>query len=94
MRATHRATEYVRSNPEDATKIWADAVQGDVKQSLPVVRMITYDMAFNQPFVDDLNELAKFMVQKGALKESIDWSKDMNTSFLSEVDPKLVTIGR
>src|SRR4029079_9468377 len=36
LRATHRATEYVRSNPEDATKIWADAVQGDVKQSLPV----------------------------------------------------------
>jgi len=41
-----------------------------------------------------MNELAKFMVQKGALKESIDWSKDMNTSFLGEVDPKLVTIGR
>jgi ABC-type nitrate/sulfonate/bicarbonate transport system substrate-binding protein len=94
LRATHRATEYVRSNPEDATKIWADAVQGDVKQSLPVVRMITYDMTFDPPFVGDLNELAKFMVQKGALKESIDWTKDMNTSFLREVDPKLVSIGR
>jgi hypothetical protein len=31
------------------------------------------------------------MVQTGALKESIDWTKDMNTSFLREVDPKLVS---
>src|SRR5437588_6899689 len=46
LRATHRATEFVRSNPEEATKIWADAVQGDVKQSLPVVRMISYGMTF------------------------------------------------
>jgi ABC-type nitrate/sulfonate/bicarbonate transport system substrate-binding protein len=94
LRVTHRATDYVRSNPEDATKIWADAVQGDIKQSLPVVRMITYDMAFDQPFVDDMNELAKFMVQKGALKQPIDWAKDMNTNFLRDVDAKLVTVGR
>jgi ABC-type nitrate/sulfonate/bicarbonate transport system substrate-binding protein len=94
LRATHRATEFVRSNPEEATKIWADAVQGDVKQSLPVVRMISYDMTFDQAFVGDMNELAKFMVQKGALKQPIDWAKDMNTNFLREVDPKLVVVAR
>jgi hypothetical protein len=81
----------VRTNPEEATRIWADAVQGDVKQSLPVVRLINYDMTFNNAFVDDLNELAKFMVQKGALKEPINWSKEMNTNFLRNIDPKLVT---
>ncbi|MET0539981.1 MAG: ABC transporter substrate-binding protein [Xanthobacteraceae bacterium] len=94
LRATHRATEFVRSNPEEATKIWADAVQGDVKQSLPVVRMISYDMTFDQAFVGDMNELAKFMVQKGALKQPIDWANDMNTNFLREVDPKLVVVAR
>jgi ABC-type nitrate/sulfonate/bicarbonate transport system substrate-binding protein len=94
LRATRKATEFVRSNPDEATKIWADAVQGDVKQSLPVVRMISYDMTFDQPFVDDMNELAKFMVQKGALKQPIDWAKDMNTNFLREVDPKLVAVSR
>jgi ABC-type nitrate/sulfonate/bicarbonate transport system substrate-binding protein len=91
FRATHRATEFVRTNPEEATKIWADAVQGDVRQSLPVVRLISYDMTFNNAFVDDLNELAKFMVQKGALKEPINWSKEMNTNFLRDIDPRLVT---
>jgi ABC-type nitrate/sulfonate/bicarbonate transport system substrate-binding protein len=91
LRASHRATEFVRTNPEEATRIWADAVQGDVKQSLPVVRLINYDMTFNNAFVDDLNELAKFMVQKGALKEPINWSKEMNTNFLRDIDPKLVT---
>ena len=91
LRAARRATEFVRANPEEATKIWADAVQGDVKQSLPVVRLINYDMTFNSAFVDDLNELAKFMVQKGALKEPISWSREMNTSFLRDIDPKLVT---
>jgi ABC-type nitrate/sulfonate/bicarbonate transport system substrate-binding protein len=90
LRATYRAIEFVRTNPEEATKLWADAVQGDVKQSLPVVRLINYDMTFNNEFVDDLNELAKFMVQKGALKEPINWSKEMNTNFLREIDPKLV----
>jgi len=94
LQATHRATEFVRSNPEEATKIWADAVQGDVRQSLPVVRMISYDMTFDQAFVGDMNELAKFMVQKGALKQPIDWAKDMNTNFLREVDPKLVVVSR
>jgi ABC-type nitrate/sulfonate/bicarbonate transport system substrate-binding protein len=91
LRASHRAAEFVRTNPEEATRIWADAVQGDVKQSLPVVRLINYDMTFNNAFVDDLNELAKFMVQKGALKEPINWSKEMNTNFLRDIDPKLVT---
>jgi ABC-type nitrate/sulfonate/bicarbonate transport system substrate-binding protein len=91
LRASHRATEFVRTNPEEATRIWADAVQGDFKQSLPVVRLIDYDMNFNNAFVDDLNELAKFMVQKGALKEPINWSKEMNTNFLRDIDPKLVT---
>ena len=90
LRATQRATELVRSNPEEATKIWADAVQGNVAQSIPVVRLITYDMTFNDAFVNDMNELAKFMVQKGALKEPINWAAEMNTSFLREVDPKLV----
>jgi ABC-type nitrate/sulfonate/bicarbonate transport system substrate-binding protein len=90
LRATQRATELVRSNPEDATKIWADAVQGNVAQSIPVVRLITYDVTFNDAFVNDMNELAKFMVQKGALKEPINWAAEMNTSFLREVDPKLV----
>ena len=90
LRATQRATEFVRSNPEEATKIWADAVQGNVAQSIPVVRLITYDMTFNDAFVNDLNELAKFMVQKGALKEPINWAAEMNTSFLREVDPKLI----
>jgi hypothetical protein len=65
-----------------------------VKQSLPVVRMISYDMTFDQAFVGDMNELAKFMVQKGALKQPIDWAKDMNTNFLREVDPKLVVVAR
>jgi ABC-type nitrate/sulfonate/bicarbonate transport system substrate-binding protein len=90
LRATQRATELVRSNPEEATKIWADAVQGNVAQSIPVVRLITYDMTFNEAFVNDMNELAKFMVQKGALKEPINWAAEMNTSFLREVDPKLI----
>jgi ABC-type nitrate/sulfonate/bicarbonate transport system substrate-binding protein len=90
LRATKRATEFVRSNPEEATKIWADAVQGNVAQSLPVVRLIAYDMTFNDAFVNDMNELAKFMVQKGALKEPINWAVEMNTSFLREVDPKLI----
>jgi ABC-type nitrate/sulfonate/bicarbonate transport system substrate-binding protein len=94
LRATHRATELVRSSPEEATKIWAEAVQGDVKQSLPVVRMIAYDMTFDRAFIDDMNELAKFMVQKGALKQPIDWARDMNTNFLREIDPKLVATGR
>jgi len=90
LRATKRATDFVRSNPEEATKIWAEAVQGSVAQSVPVVRLITYDMTFNEAFVNDMNELAKFMVQKGALKEPINWATEMNTSFLREVDPKLV----
>jgi len=90
LRATQRATGLVRSNPEEATKIWADAVQGNVAQSIPVVRLITYDMTFNGAFVNDMNELAKFMVQKGALKEPINWAAEMNTSFLREVDPKLI----
>jgi hypothetical protein len=30
-------------------------------------------------------------VQKGALKEPINWSTDMDTSFLRAVDPALVS---
>jgi len=91
---TDRVVVFQDAANAEATKIWAEAVQGDVRQSLPVVRMITYELTFDQAFVDDMNELAKFMVQKGALKQPIDWAKDMNTNFLREVDPKLVATGR
>ena len=90
LRATNRAIAFVRANPGEATKIWAQAVQGDAKQSAPVVRLISYDMTLNDAFINDMNELAKFMVQKGALKQPINWATDMNTNFLREVDPKLV----
>ena len=94
LRATDRATQFVRANPGEATRIWAEAVQGDVTQSLPVVRLISYDMTFDNAFVNDMNELARFMVQKGALKEPINWNAEMNTDFLRQVDPKLVTASR
>jgi ABC-type nitrate/sulfonate/bicarbonate transport system substrate-binding protein len=90
-RAVQRATEFTRANPEEATQIWAKAVQGDVKQSLPVVRLISYDMKLDDAFVADMNELAKFMMQKGALKQPIDWRTDMDTTFLRQLDPALVT---
>lgn len=90
LRAVRQGTDFVRSNPEEATKIWAAAVQGKPEQSLPVVRMISYDMTFTKDFVADMDELAKFMVQKGALKGPINWQKEVDTSFLRAVDPKLV----
>ena len=93
LRATNRAIQFVRSNPEEATKIWAEAVQGDVGQSLPVVRLISYDMTLDNGFVNDMNELAKFMVQKGALKEPINWAREVNTNFLRELDPKYLPAG-
>lgn len=87
----YRGTEFVRSNPEEATKIWAGAVQGDVRQSLQVVRLIDYNMTFDRAFVADMNELAQFMVQKAALKEPINWEKEMDTSFLRDVNASLVS---
>lgn len=90
LRAVERATQFVRRNPEEATKLWAAATQGNAAQSLPVVRLISYDITFDQPFVRDMDELAKFMVRKGALKEPIDWQRDMNLDFLRAVDPNLV----
>jgi ABC-type nitrate/sulfonate/bicarbonate transport system substrate-binding protein len=90
LRALREGTQFTRSNPEEATKIWAAAVQGKPEQSLPVVRLITYDMTFDKAFISDMDELAKFMVEKGALKEPINWQREMDTSFLRAIDPKLV----
>jgi ABC-type nitrate/sulfonate/bicarbonate transport system substrate-binding protein len=93
LRATNRAIQFVRANPQEATAIWAQAVQGDAAQSLPVVRLIDYNMTLDSGFVNDMNELAKFMVQKGALKEPIKWTTEMNTSFLQKLDPKFLPDG-
>jgi NitT/TauT family transport system substrate-binding protein len=92
LRALRQGTEFTRKNPEEATKIWAAAVQGKPEQSLPVVRLIHYDLTFDKGFVSDMEELAKFMVGKGALKEPINWQKEMDVSFLQSVDPKLVAV--
>lgn len=91
IRAVRRAIDFVRMNPEQATQMWANAVQGDPKQSLPVVKLIHYDMTFDNAFVSDMNALANFMIAKGALKRPIDWVKDMDVTALRQVDPKLVT---
>lgn len=91
VKAVNQAIEFTNSNPDEATKIWAAAVQGDVNRSISVVKLIRYDMTLDDAFVSDMNELAKFMVQKGALKAPIDWSKDFDTTALRAVDPKLVS---
>jgi ABC-type nitrate/sulfonate/bicarbonate transport system substrate-binding protein len=90
LKAVQKGIDFTNANPEEATKIWATAVQGDPAKSLPVVKLIHYDMKLDGGFYTDMNELAKFMVQKGALKGSINWSADFDTSFLEKVDPKLV----
>ena len=90
VRAVHRAIEFTRANSEEATQIWANAVQGNVAQSLPVVRLISYDVKLDDDFVNDMNELATFMMQKGALKGAITWDKDMDTKFLRAISPDLV----
>ena len=89
--AVNQAIEFTDSSPDEATKIWAAAVQGDPNRSISVVKLIRYGMAFDDGFVNDMNELAKFMVQKGALKAPIDWSKDFDSTALRGVDPKLVS---
>jgi sulfonate transport system substrate-binding protein len=91
VNAVHKAIEFTNANPEEATKIWAAAVQGDPGRSISVVKLIRYGMTLDDEFVADMNELAKFMAQKGALKGPIDWPKDFDTSFLKKVDPKLVS---
>jgi ABC-type nitrate/sulfonate/bicarbonate transport system substrate-binding protein len=92
LRALHQGTQFTRNNPEEATKIWAAAVQGKPEQSVSVVRLINYDLAFDKGFVDDMDQLAKFMVEKGALKQPIDWQKEFDAGFLRSVDPKLVSV--
>ncbi len=83
--AVNQAIEFTNSSPDEATKIWAAAVQGDPNRSISVVKLIRYGMAFDDGFVNDMNELAKFMVQKGALKAPIDWSKDFDSTALRGV---------
>ena len=56
LRGVKQATDFIKSDPEEATKIWADAVLGDVKQSLPVVKLISYDMSVEPAFYSDMNE--------------------------------------
>jgi sulfonate transport system substrate-binding protein len=91
MRAVRQGVEFTKSNPDEATKIWAAAVQGDAARSISVVRLIQYGMMLDDEFVADMNELAKFMVQKGALKAPIDWAADFDAAALRKVDPKLVS---
>jgi ABC-type nitrate/sulfonate/bicarbonate transport system substrate-binding protein len=91
VRAVNQAIEFTNSSPDEATKIWAAAVQGDVNRSISVVKLISYGMKLDDGFVSDMNELAKFMVQKGALKAPIEWPKDFDSAALREVDPKLIS---
>jgi len=90
LRALNQAIQFIQSNPEEATKIWAAAVLGKVDQSLPVVKLISYDMTFDSGFVADMNELSSFMVIKNALKSPIDWQTEMDVDALRSLDPKLV----
>lgn len=90
LRAIRKATDFTNENPEEATRIWASAAQGDAERSLPVVELISYDMTFDDAFVGDMDELARFMSEKGALAGGIDWSAEFDASFLKAVDPELV----
>lgn len=89
--AVQKAIAFTNENPDEATKIWAAAVQGDPARSIAVVKLIRYGMTMDDAFVADMNELAKFMTGKGALKAPIDWSSDFDTSFLKKIDAKLVS---
>lgn len=88
--AVNKAIQFTNSNPDEATKIWAAAVQGDVSRSTSVVKLIHYGMKLDDSFIADMNDLAGFMVQKGALKGPIDWSTDFDATALKKMDAKLV----
>ena len=92
VRALIQATKYTQENPEEATRIWANAVLGDPKQSLPVVKLIKYDMTVDDAFIKDMNDLSKFMMEKGALKSALDWRTETDFSVLRAVDPALVKV--
>lgn len=90
IRALAQAIAFIKDNPEEATKIWANAVLGNADQSLPVVKMIAYDMVVEPTFFADMDELAKFMVEKGAMKTPIDWNAEMDLEPLRSVDATFI----
>src|SRR6185437_6016004 len=90
LSAVNRAIDFTNLNPDEATRIWAAAVQGDVSRSIPVVKLIHYGMTLDDSFIADMNDLAGFMVQKGALKGPIDWSADFDATALRKMNAKFV----
>ena len=90
VRAVNRAIDFTNLNPDEATRIWAAAVQGDASRSIPVVKLIHYGMTLDDSFIADMNGLAGFMVQKGALKGPIDWSADFDATALRKMNAKFV----
>ena len=91
LRAFRDGVQYIRSNPADA----ADAVAKRLKLPAPTVvhdmGLWHYDMAYNQDFVEFMNQEVQTAVRLKILERSVDLKSAFDTKFLTQVDQRLVS---
>jgi ABC-type nitrate/sulfonate/bicarbonate transport system substrate-binding protein len=90
LRGLDQANRFIRENRPEATAI----IMRYTKIEKPVVDallpMFRFDVSYTKKLRDDLDAMAGFMMERGALPKHIDWATQFDPSFLKAVRPDLV----
>ena len=90
IRCVKRGGDFVRSNPDESTKILVKFFKAPAKATMTMIKALHMDPTFNPAMVEHLDGLNKFMIAKGKSKHEVDWDVQFDTRGLMAVDPKFV----
>jgi ABC-type nitrate/sulfonate/bicarbonate transport system substrate-binding protein len=93
LRALVQASRFLKSNPQEGYAIVAKQLSLTPQQVQDQIGQgWEYDVTLGQDAVDEAVSVAKFMVDRGMLKQAVDARGLFDPSLLKTVDPALVTV--
>lgn len=90
LAAVDKAGKWAMQNVDEASTIVAERLKMDKKAAQRMLELINWDISYTPQFRKDMDDLAEFMMEMGALKGKIDWNSYFDPSFLKMVSPDLV----
>lgn len=91
LRALAKAVAFIESDPDKAAEDVANALELETEDVTTMMELNKYSLAITPELIEDIQSTADFLKQNEKIEEVLDYSEFVNTSFLEEVDPDLVT---
>jgi len=92
LRAVKRGNDFITANTEETAAMLATFLKSTPDVMLQSLRANVYTMAMDDGLLGSMDFTSNWLQKIGQLKAPIDTTKTLDTTWLTQLDPKLVSI--